>query len=149
MKVLGAPADVRDGVLIDLRDHRPDRAVLDLRGTDAPPVVEVESRPDPNRVAVVGSRWVLLLSLALLNVLDLLTTRAVLAAGGAEANPLMSSVINSAWGPVIIKSAGVALVVVVVNACPPDSKVVNRALALTVLTYAAIVSWNMINLLKI
>jgi hypothetical protein len=35
----------------------------------------------------------------------------------------------------------------VVNSCPPDSKVVNRALAFSVLAYAAIVSWNMVNLL--
>jgi hypothetical protein len=138
---------VGDDVIIDLRDGR--EPTLDLRSADAPLLSDLVPLEDPNRIPLVGTRWVLLVALALLNVLDLITTRAVLAAGGAEANPLMSNVINDTWTPLLIKTAGVALVAVVVNSCPPDSKVVNRALATTVVIYAAIVSWNMMNLIQL
>ena len=146
--------DPKSGELvIDLRDRR--GPTLDLRALDAPVapatprLTELAPLEDPNRVPLVGTRWVLLVALALLNVLDLITTRAVLAAGGAEANPLMSSVIEHTWTPLLVKTVGVALVAVVVNSCPPDSKVVNKALAITVLVYSAIVSWNLVNLIKL
>jgi hypothetical protein len=141
---------IGEGVVIDLRDAR--GPTLDLRGLDrpdAPRLTDLAPVADPNRVPLVGTRWVLLVALALLNVLDLITTRAVLAAGGSEANPLMSSVIDHTWTPLLVKTAGVALVAVVVNSCPADSKVVNRALAATVVVYSAIVSWNLINLIQL
>lgn len=142
---------VTDDVVIDLRDGA---TLLDLRGLDGPRIDPATApRPtlapleDPNRVPLVGSRWVLLVALALLNVLDLITTRAVLAAGGQEGNPVMAQIIHDPLAPVLVKTAGVLLVAVVVNACPPDSKLVNRALAGSVLAYSAIVSWNLVNLL--
>lgn len=140
---------VTDDVIIDLRDGA---TLLDLRGVDGPsldsaPQPALAPLADPNRVPIVGSRWVLLVALALLNVLDLITTRAVLAAGGQEGNPVMAQIIPDPIAPVLVKTAGVLLVAVVVNACPPDSKLVNRALACSVLAYSAIVSWNLVNLL--
>lgn len=142
------PGSVADDLVLDLRAEG---TVIDLRGLDGPARREAPEIPalasDPNRVPVVGSRWVLLVSLALLNVLDLVTTRAVLAAGGVEGNPLMARIVDDPVAPVLVKSAGVLLVALVVNVCPPDSKLVNRALALSVITYAAIVSWNLVNLL--
>ena len=137
--------DVRDDLVLDLRAG----AVIDLRGLDAPELRDAPELPvaDPNRVPLVGSRWVLLVSLALLNVLDLMTTRAVLAAGGTEGNPVMAGLIDDPIAPILVKAAGVLIVAVVVNSCPPDSRLVNRALSLAVLTYAAIVSWNLVNLL--
>ncbi len=145
-----ARAPVRDDLVLDLREG----TVIDLRGLDAPAWQAEPELPtlepvvaDPNHVPLVGSRWVLLVALALLNVLDLITTRAVLAAGGVEGNPVMAPIIHHPYAPILVKTAGVALVALVVNSCPPDSKVVNRALAFSVLAYAAIVSWNMVNLL--
>lgn len=138
--------DVRDGVVLDLRDE----AVLDLRGLDAPTAPTTpQALPlvDPNRVPLIGSRWVLLVALALLNALDLLTTRAVLDAGGREGNPFMAGVIDDPLAPLLVKLAGVLVVVVVVNSCPPDSRIVNRALSMAVLAYVVVVSWNLVNLL--
>ena len=144
-------AAVRDDLVIDLRDSVVGGgAVLDLRGLDAPAadrVLEVAPLADPNRLPLVGSRWVLLVALALLNALDLVTTRAVLAAGGREGNPVMAGLMDNPLAPVLVKMVGIAIVVVVVNSCPPDSRLVNRALSLSVLLYAAIVSWNLVNLL--
>lgn len=146
-----APAPVKDDLVLELREG----TVIDLRGLDAPAWRDEPELPslapavveDPNHVPLVGSRWVLLVALALLNVLDLITTRAVLAAGGTEANPVMAPIIYHPYAPLLVKTAGVALVASVVNCCPPDSKVVNRALAGSVLAYSAIVTWNLINLL--
>ncbi|MCB1006298.1 MAG: hypothetical protein KDB35_19095 [Acidimicrobiales bacterium] len=144
-----APAPVADDLVLDLREG----TVIDLRGLDAPawraepPLPELAPAADPNDVPLVGSRWVLLVALALLNALDLITTRAVLAAGGAEANPVMAPIIHHPYAPLLVKTAGIGVVALVVNCCPPDSKVVNRALALSVVAYAAIVSWNLVNLL--
>ena len=76
-----APAPVADDLVLDLREG----TVIDLRGLDAPawraepPLPELAPAADPNDVPLVGSRWVLLVALALLNALDLITTRAVLA----------------------------------------------------------------------
>jgi len=142
-----APAPVRDDLVLDLREG----AVIDLRGLDAPEMRGAVELPapltDPNRVPLIGSRWVLLVSLALLNVLDLITTKAVLAAGGTEANPVMASIIHDPIAPILVKTAGVLVVTLVVNSCPADSRLVNRALSLAVVTYAFIVSWNLVNLL--
>ena len=131
--------------MLDLREE----TVIDLRGTDAPVVAVPEGFVDPNRIPLVGSRWVLLVALALLNALDLITTRAVIASGGSEANPLMQGIIHDPWAPVLVKTAGVLIVALVVNACPPDSRVVNRALAASVLIYSTIVSWNLVNLVQL
>ncbi len=143
-----APTPVADDLVVDLRAEG---TVIDLRGLDGPagrgaPEIPLPAS-DPNRVSLIGSRWVLLVSLALLNVLDLITTRAVLAAGGVEGNPFMAGIVDDPVAPVLVKTAGVLLVAFVVNVCPPDSKLVNRALSLSVVTYAAIVSWNLVNLL--
>jgi hypothetical protein len=141
-----APVDVRDELVLDLREG----VVIDLRGLDGPAMRGAPELPliaDPNRVPLVGSRWVLLVSLALLNVLDLITTKAVLAAGGVEGNPVMAQIIHDPIAPILVKTAGVIVVVLVVNSCPPDSRLVNRALGIAVITYAFIVSWNMVNLL--
>lgn len=136
--------DVRDDLVLDLREG----AVIDLRGLDGPELRGAPELPmvDPNRVTLIGSRWVLLVALALLNVLDLITTRAVLAAGGVEGNPVMASIIHDPIAPILVKTAGVIVVALVVNSCPPDSRIVNRALSLAVITYAFIVSWNLVNL---
>jgi hypothetical protein len=98
------PADLRaDDVVIDLREGQPQVQVLR----------DVEQ--------VLARRWFLLAILGALNLLDLVTTKMVLNAGGAEANPL--------------------------KACPPRSAIVDRALVFVTVLYTAIVSWNLVNLL--
>jgi hypothetical protein len=124
------PGDLRaDDVVIDLRDGQPTVTIV--------PDVEV----------ALARRWFLLLILGGLNILDLVSTKLVLEAGGAEANPIMAPIIHHPVAPAVVKAAGFALVAQVLQACPPRSVVVDRALAVVTGVYTAVVAWNLINLL--
>src|SRR4051794_33600898 len=80
------PADLRaDDIVIDLRDGQPKVEVLR----------DVEQ--------VLARRWFMLAILGALNLLDLVTTKLVLSAGGAEANPVMAPVIHHPYAPALIK----------------------------------------------
>ena len=123
-------------------------AVIDLTGDR--PVVELGA---DSTVAVITHeqttmRWSLLMGLAILNILDLVTTRAVLQAGGTEANPLMAQIIHDPIAPVLVKTAGLAVVALVLRACPPVSRLVDRALFTVTAMYGVIVAWNLTNLLQ-
>lgn len=124
------PADLRaDDVIIDLRDGQPKVQVLK----------DVEQ--------VLARRWFLLAILGALNLLDLVSTKLVLNAGGAEANPLMAPIIHHPYAPALVKTAGFLMVAFVLRACPPRSAIVDRALLFVTVLYTAIVSWNLVNLL--
>ena len=124
------PADLRaDDVLIDLRDDQPKVQVLR----------DVEQ--------VLARRWFLLAILGALNLLDLVSTKLVLNAGGQEANPVMAPIIHHPFAPALVKTAGFVAVALVLKACPPRSPMVDRALIFVTVLYTAIVSWNLVNLL--
>ncbi len=124
------PADLRaDDVVIDLRDGQPKVEVLR----------DVEQ--------VLARRWFMLAILGALNLLDLVTTKLVLSAGGAEANPVMAPIIHHPFAPALVKTAGFLLVAFVLKACPPRSAIVDRALLFVTVLYTAIVSWNLVNIL--
>jgi hypothetical protein len=124
------PADLRAAdVVIDLRDGQAMVAVL------------------PDAEQVLARRWFLLAILGALNLLDLVTTRLVLNAGGQEANPIMAPIIHHPFAPALVKTGGFVLVAMVLKACPTRSAIVDRALVGVTGLYMAIVSWNLINLL--
>jgi hypothetical protein len=124
------PADLRaDDVIIDLREGQPTVQVVK-------PVEQVLAR-----------RWFLLAILGALNLLDLISTKLVLSAGGAEANPVMAPIIHHPYAPALVKTAGFLAVALVLRACPPRSAMVDRALVVVTVLYTAIVSWNLVNLL--
>ncbi len=139
-----AGPDRRQGERRDLdrrpADLRADDVVIDLRDGSA----RVEVLRDVDQV--VARRWFLVAVLAALNVLDLVSTRLVLAAGGEEGNPLMAPIIHHPYAPVLVKGAGLALVALALKACPPRSRVVDRALCAVTVLYLAIVTWNLVNL---
>jgi hypothetical protein len=122
-------------------DLRADDVVIDLR--DAQPRVEVLRDVED----VLARRWFLLAILGALNLLDLVSTKLVLNAGGAEANPMMAPIIHHPYAPALVKTAGFVAVAVALKACPPRSRMVDRALVFVTLLYTAIVSWNLVNLL--
>ena len=94
------PADLRaDDVVIDLRDGQPRVEVL------------------PEAEQVLARRWFLLAILGALNLLDLVTTKLVLGAGGAEANPIMAPIIHHPFAPALVKTGGFVLVAMVLKAC--------------------------------
>jgi hypothetical protein len=122
-------------------DLRADDVVIDLR--DGQPTVEVVRDAEE----VLARRWFLLAVLGALNLLDLVTTKMVLNAGGAEANPVMAPIIHHPYAPAMVKTAGFLAVALVLKACPVRSAIVDRALVFVTFLYTAIVSWNLVNLL--
>jgi hypothetical protein len=145
---------------LDLRDAAPDRRRASRRDKDQRPAdlraadVVIDLRDGQAMVAVLpdaeqvlARRWFLLAILGALNVLDLVTTRLVLNAGGQEANPIMAPIIHHPFAPALVKTGGFVLVAMVLKACPTRSAIVDRALVGVTGLYMAIVSWNLINLL--
>lgn len=133
-------------------DERRDIASLDLR--QDPPVVEyapdgtvgaVEDRSSRRaRTAdrsVDDNRWSVLAALAVLNVLDVASTAAVLAGGGTENNPLMRPLIESVWPAVLVKGAALGLVGWLLTRCT-NSRRVEILMACATGWYLAVVSWN-------
>lgn len=87
-------------------------------------------------------RWYLVLALVLLNLLDVVTTRWVLALGGDEQNPLMRPLIDHPTAPLAMKVGLCLLIGVLVMAAPRESKFPERAVGVVALAYALVVAWN-------
>jgi len=126
-----------------------DTVVIDLTG----PEPAVEHRPVIDLRERVGKRvrdgrWALVGLLALLNVLDVVTTHLVLGSGGTEGNPIMASLVSEGWvGPLTLKLAACMVVAVIVARCPARSTFATRALVVVTGVYAAIITWNLAILL--
>ncbi|KAA0234069.1 MAG: hypothetical protein JJLCMIEE_00946 [Acidimicrobiales bacterium] len=97
----------------------------------------------------MSGRWMLTASLLVLNYLDVMVTRLVLDAGGREVNPLMEPVMDGTLGPVLVKTAVVAVIALLLLACPPRSRLVDHGLAVVVGVYAVVVSWNALVLAQV
>jgi hypothetical protein len=96
--------------------------------------------------AVVGApmvrRWTLVLALAVLNLLDMVTTRTVLGLGGEEFNPLMRNVVDDFWHGVGLKGAVIAVAGVLLTRCPDDTRRPETVAAAVCGLYLAVVLWN-------
>jgi hypothetical protein len=138
-----ATVDPGATTLVDLRDGGHEQATIDLRGPE--PLVIFEPVPTDT----IQRRWLLLAMLAVLNALDLVTTRLVLEAGGTEGNPLMAPIIDHPVAPILVKTMAIVLVAGLLRACPPRSRVVDAGLLGVTLGYLVVVGWNMLNLASI
>jgi len=97
-------------------------------------------------MTTLSHRGFLVTVLAAMNLLDLATTRYVLALGGQEANPVMAPIIHHPYLPMLVKLAGCGLVAWTVYRCPPRSPLVNRALLTVTSAYTLVVAWNLVNI---
>lgn len=87
-------------------------------------------------------RWLMAGFLLVMNVADVYLTKAILARGGVEANPIMRPVIGHAVSPVAIKvivSLGVGALLL---AAPVRSRFADIAVTLVVVIYVLITGWN-------
>jgi hypothetical protein len=134
---------VESPTLLDLRENGSERAIVDLRRPA--PVITFEPVPE----ATIQRRWLLLASLAVLNALDLVTTRLVLDVGGTESNPLMAPIIHHPVAPILVKTVGILMVAGLLRACPPKSRLVDASLIGVTFGYLIVVCWNMLNLAPI
>ena len=90
----------------------------------------------------------LVASLIGLNIGDVITTRAVMARGGAESNPLMRAVVDSTLHTSLLKGLLLAVVFVLVMRTRVHSR---AALTLCVVTiwYTVVVTWNLALLARV
>lgn len=101
----------------------------------------VQSWVVPGRV-VSTRRLVLAAALVVLNLLDVLLTRAVIAAGGVEANPLMAPLMGGLAAPLGLKAVVAGCAGLLLLLCPPRARVGESAVLGVVVLYCAIVVWN-------
>lgn len=93
---------------------------------------------------VAPRRLWLAAGIVVLNLVDVVLTKAVLHHGGVEANPVMAGLMGGVAAPLGLKmlvagSAGILLLL-----CPPEAKLGERAVVAVVGLYSAIVVWNMV-----
>jgi hypothetical protein len=86
--------------------------------------------------------------LALLNLLDIVSTQVVLGRGGAEGNPLMEPLIHGLWGAIALKGACLLVIALLVARCGPSVRAWRALLAVNA-WYAVVVGWNLSILLRI
>ena len=79
----------------------------------------------------------------LLNVADVISTKAVLARGGIEGNPVMSDLMTGFAAPLGLKMMVAGVVGLLLMMCPPESRFAERAVTTVVGIYTAVVVWNM------
>ena len=88
------------------------------------------------------TRCYIALSLVLLNVCDVLLTKAVLHRGGVEANPLMQELMAGLAAPIGVKAVAAALAGLLLLMCPTESRLADRAAVGVAGLYFAVVVWN-------
>jgi hypothetical protein len=84
---------------------------------------------------------VLVVLLGLLNLADVLTTKAVLDRGGVEGNPLMRPLVEGMWGAALVKLVLLVLIGLLVHRCPRSTRLL-QGLTVVVGWYALVVAWN-------
>ncbi len=113
------------------------------RGLDVTAVPRDGTRASWPWVDASRRRIGLAVALIVLNLADVLTTRAVLASGGIEANPLMVGLMQGLAAPLLLKTAVASLAGLLLLCCPPASRRAERATAIVVGIYMAVVLWNL------
>jgi len=129
-EMTGLPA--RTDVPVVIGDDRGELAAIDLR--DDLTLVEYTRVDD--------SRWSVLAALVVLNILDVVSTAAVIAAGGTENNPLMRPLIDGIWAAVALKTLALLVIAWLLARCT-DSRRIGVMMACTTGWYLAVVSWNL------
>ena len=122
--------------------------------TPAPPVVlgdeggellAIDLRDDVALVEYTRTadrRWSVLLLLVALNALDVITTLAVISAGGSENNPFMRPLVEAVWPAVALKAAVLIAIAWLLARCA-DSRRIELMMVFATGWYLAVVSWNL------
>ena len=135
----GAPTEIAgDGIEVVV-----DEVAVVVEGVAVHDVAELRAVEAASQQRSTLAAWYLLAALGLLQVLDVLSTKAVLGSGGSEANPVMAPIADGLAAPLGVKAAGIAVVALILSRCPCDSRVVQRGLAAAVGVYVAVVAWNL------
>ena len=81
-------------------------------------------------------------AILVLNLVDVITTKSVLARGGIEGNPIMAELMTGTAAPLAVKALVAGIAGGLLLCCPPESRLAERAAATVVGLYLAIVVWN-------
>lgn len=93
-------------------------------------------------IATIQRRWRYFLALLILQVLDVVTTLAVLDQGGFEGNPIMRVIAHGdPWRFLAVK-VGAAIVVGGLVMLSPEDRSIDRSLLYVILMYVGVVGWN-------
>ncbi|MEX0767214.1 MAG: DUF5658 family protein [Microthrixaceae bacterium] len=103
---------------------------------------EVAMFPAIELVQIPVRRMYLAAAIVILNLCDVLLTRAVLDRGGIEGNPLMAGLMQGLAAPLGVKALVAGLVGILLLVSPVESKFAERAVVTVVGLYIAIVLWN-------
>lgn len=114
--------------------HKDNDSVSDSSGTVLFPSVVFGDVP--------VRRLYLAAAILVLNLCDVLLTRAVLDRGGVEGNPLMAGLMEGLAAPLGVKAIGAAVVGILLMISPVDSKFAERAVVCVAGLYLGIVLWN-------
>ena len=84
----------------------------------------------------------LAVSLMMLNLFDVLSTKVVLSLGGVESNPVMVDVMEHPTYPWLTKVIVCLGVAALLFAAPAKSRIADRAVSAVVVFYFMVVAWN-------
>lgn len=119
---------------------------------DAPPEIEViygmTYVPVLQRFVPTARIW-LAVSLLVLNICDVLTTRLVLTSGGVEVNPIMVGLMQGTAAPLMLKTVVSLIAGMLLLAAPRTSRRSEIAVACVVGLYLAIVLWNLMVFIRL
>ena len=101
----------------------------------------VEARIESTSAARLDQRWSLFVALAVLNLLDVVTTELVLRAGGVETNPLIKPIVENVFAVAGLKAVALTVVGLLLARCRP-SRAIDLGLVVTTGWYLAVVIWN-------
>ena len=87
-------------------------------------------------------RWIMAAALISLNLLDVVTTKLILKAGGSEANPVMEPFVHSPVAAYALKLSMAVGVAVLLLKSPPTSRLADRAVLLAIGAYMVVIGWN-------
>lgn len=117
---------------------------LEGKGTEmtlgVPARVAILDRFDEARS--VAARWQLFSALAVLNVLDIVTTELVLRQGGVEKNPFVEPIVHDMVQLSLLKAAVLGIIGLLL-ARASDSRIPDVALVGATGWYLAVISWNL------
>jgi hypothetical protein len=77
-----------------------------------------------------------------LNLLDVITTRLIIGAGGTEANPVMQPFVSSPLAAFALKLTMAIGVGVLLLKAPRSSRLADRAVLLAIGAYTLVIGWN-------
>lgn len=93
-------------------------------------------------VPVSMARVQIAAALVVLNICDVLLTKAILHLGGLEGNPLMGGLMEGTAAPLGVKTLFAASAGLLLFLCPAESRRADRAAATVAGLYLAVIIWN-------